>query len=361
MKKYFVLVLLMVVSLFFNIWSVNARPDSGGGTTSTNGCTYGVVCRYQFCGDSTITNCDLNYQTAVVDVAYRCSGSDKTSSACNKFTSEQGGCKVNSDNSSIKLSFSIKNIDSEISSGDSVYCYDSSLNQNGLLDNDKYQKCLDDTKSIPANTFLNHFKKQGYTCPSLKISGSGKSFSGAYSSSVSGVVYGKYVRCVSKDEKNLNLEAEACSITDSLLKQTIEDQVDDIQEATGTDKITVDVGTITAWAQQQGYDVNSIGDPCNVISPKLQSLLNTIFWAISIIGIILVVVMTALSFIKAIVGSDDEKFRDAFRHLLTRIIVVIVLLLLPMILSFVITLINDSSSGEVNVGKDGNIFCDIAD
>ena len=125
--------------------------------------------------------------------------------------------------------------------------------------------------------------------------------------------------------------------------------------------ITVDVGTITAWAQQQGYDVNSIGDPCNVISPKLQSLLNTIFWAISIIGIILVVVMTALSFIKAIVGSDDEKFRDAFRHLLTRIIVVIVLLLLPMILSFVITLINDSSSGEVNVGKDGNIFCDIAD
>lgn len=124
--------------------------------------------------------------------------------------------------------------------------------------------------------------------------------------------------------------------------------------------IIVDPNTITAWASSQGYDVNSIGDPCNVISPKLKSLLNTIFWAISIIGIILVVVMTALSFVKAIVGSDDEKFRDAFRHLLTRIIVVIVLLLLPAILSFIITIINDSSTGEVTVGEDGNVFCDIA-
>ena len=127
-----------------------------------------------------------------------------------------------------------------------------------------------------------------------------------------------------------------------------------------TDGNKVPVASITEWAASQGYDVNSIGDPCSIISPKLQSLLNTIFWAISIIGIILVVVMTALGFIKAIVGSDDEKFRDAFRHLLTRIIVVIILLLLPAILSFIITLINDSSTGEVTVGKDGNVFCDIA-
>ena len=322
MRKYFVLILLIVTSLFFCINSVNAAPDQYGGTGS-NGCTYGVVCRYQFCGDNTITNCTLNYQTAVVDVVYRCSGSDNSASACNKFSSEQGGCKVNGsgDDSSIKLSFSINNIDSEVLSGDAVACYNQSLNQNGLLDNDKYEKCLEDTTSIPANSFMNHFKKQGYTCPSLKIRGSGKSFSGSYSSSSSGVVRGKYVRCISKNEKNLDLEGEACSITDTLLKDSIEVQIDDVQNATGTDKITVDVGTITAWADNQGYDIDSVDDPCSVINPKLQSLLNTIFWVISIIGIILVVVMTALSFIKAIVGSNDEKFRDAFRHLFTRIIV----------------------------------------
>ena len=30
-----------------------------------------------------------------------------------------------------------------------------------------------------------------------------------------------------------------------------------------------------------------------------------------------------------------------------------------MILTFIITLINDSAEGEISVGADGNIFCDI--
>ena len=50
---------------------------------------------------------------------------------------------------------------------------------------------------------------------------------------------------------------------------------------------------------------------------------------------------------------------DAFKHLFTRIIVVIILLLLPAILSFIITLINNNSTGEVTVGQDGNLYCDI--
>lgn len=112
-------------------------------------------------------------------------------------------------------------------------------------------------------------------------------------------------------------------------------------------------------ANQQWYDIESIGEPCGIISDRLRELLNTIFWVISIAGIILVVILTALSFIKAIVGSDDEKFRDAFKHLFTRIIVVIILLLLPAILSFIITLINNNSTGEVTVGQDGNLYCDI--
>lgn len=121
----------------------------------------------------------------------------------------------------------------------------------------------------------------------------------------------------------------------------------------------VDTNKIVEWAGEEGWTIDSIGNPCTVINDDLKKLLNTIFWIISILGIILVVVMTALSFIKAIVGSDDEKFRDAFRHLLTRIIVVIILLLLPMILSFIITLINDNVEGEVKIGSDGDLFCDI--
>lgn len=175
---------------------------------------------------------------------------------------------------------------------------------------------------------------------------------------------------ISLNSKYSQMENEAVSFEsdddsgDFVKVGSVADAVQDAYDEANGNRTDVDsdvmVNTIAEWAADQGYNIDSIGDPCNIISPNLRSLLNTIFWAISIVGVILVVVMTALSFIKAIVGSDDEKFRDAFRHLLTRIIVVIVLLLLPAILSFIITLINDSASGTVAVGADGNVFCDIA-
>lgn len=130
-------------------------------------------------------------------------------------------------------------------------------------------------------------------------------------------------------------------------------------DETGGNK--VDIDSILDWAANNGYDnIDSLGDPCSIISDKMKEILNMVFWLISIGGIILVVVMTAVGFIKAIVGSDDEKLKTAFSHLITRIIVVIILLLLPMILNFIINIINSNSSGEVSIGSDGNVFCDIA-
>ena len=175
---------------------------------------------------------------------------------------------------------------------------------------------------------------------------------------------------LSLNSKYSQMENEAVSFEadddegDFVKVGSVSEAVQDAYDEANGNRTDVDsdvmVNTIAEWAADQGYNIDSIGDPCNIISPSLRDLLNTIFWAISIVGVILVVVMTALSFIKAIVGSDDEKFRDAFRHLLTRIIVVIVLLLLPAILSFIITLINDSASGTVSIGENGNVFCDIA-
>ena len=75
--------------------------------------------------------------------------------------------------------------------------------------------------------------------------------------------------------------------------------------------------------------------------------------------IILIVVMTAIGFIKAIVGSDDEKLKTAFSHLITRLIVVFILLLLPMLLTFIINIVNDNIGGTVKVGANGDVFCEI--
>ncbi len=108
------------------------------------------------------------------------------------------------------------------------------------------------------------------------------------------------------------------------------------------------------------YTFSDVGSACGaLISGELSDMLNTIFWVISIAGIILLIVMTMISFIKAITGSDDEKLRDVLKHLWIRIIVVIILLLLPMLLGFVISIINNYTAGEVQIGEDGNVFCDV--
>ena len=137
---------------------------------------------------------------------------------------------------------------------------------------------------------------------------------------------------------------------------------DEVKDEAGLNGDIVDITKIKEWAENAGYDIDSLGDPCTIISPSLKNLLTSAFWIISVGGIILVVVMTAISFIKAIVGSEDDKFRDAIKHLYTRIIVIIILLLLPMILTFIINLINNAvGEGKVSIGSNGNdVFCDIS-
>ena len=341
--KIFLTFILALGILSINISSVSAVPNTAtddGGSSNNGGCTYGVICQYQFCGDSSITNCDYNYQTAIVQVAYRCSESDKTVKNCNVFTAQTGGCK-NNGTSSMQIGFNVNGIfdRAPLDFTDEVYG--------------------EDTNASPIN-FAGYFKKNGYNCPPIKVSGSGNNYSADYAGNGSGMIYGQSVGCIYQGQKDLDLKGKACEQTDSILQDSLEQQFDDVEDAVNSDGILVDTQKIIDWANAEGYEVDSLEDPCSIISPTLQEMLQTAFWIISVGGIILLVVMTAISFIKAITGSDDEKFRDAIKHLFTRIIVVIILLLLPVLLDFIITLINNSiGEGEVSVGADGEIFCDV--
>lgn len=130
--------------------------------------------------------------------------------------------------------------------------------------------------------------------------------------------------------------------------------------STDVDEDGSKVGSILGWANiGDEYGLDNVGDACSIVSDSMKNLLSSIFWFISVVAIILVVVMTAIGFIKAIVGSNDEKLKDAFSHLLTRIIVVIILLLLPMILTFIINIVNNNFTGTVKIGDGGDVFCDI--
>lgn len=152
-----------------------------------------------------------------------------------------------------------------------------------------------------------------------------------------------------------------CLISDGKnFREITSEDAEDVIEDANDDREGPSVAEILNWASNNGYNnVDSLGDDCSLISDELKKMLNTAFWLISVVAIILLVVLTALGFIKAIVASDDQKLKDAFSHLLTRIIVLIILLLLPVILSFIIEIINANSTGKVAIGEDGNIFCDV--
>lgn len=94
---------------------------------------------------------------------------------------------------------------------------------------------------------------------------------------------------------------------------------------------------------------------------KIREFLNNLFWIISIIGIILLIVMTAMEFIKVITGQDDEGIKKAFKHTIIRIVCVVILLLLPMIINTIITIINENNkyyltdkNGEIVKDEKGN-------
>ena len=200
------------------------------------------------------------------------------------------------------------------------------------------------------------------TCPQIK---SVVSSGGFGSTSVKSLIFttpkfGDNLNCFLSS--NIAYWDSFCLISDgsnfrSVSKEETEQTVEDAQD----DRDGANLEKIKWWAEDNGYDnVDSLGDDCSIISNSLKDILSSAFWIICIAGIILVVVMTAIGFIKAITGSDDEKFRDAIKNLFTRLIVIIILLMLPALLTFIINIINSNITGTVSIGEDGNVFCDIS-
>ena len=109
------------------------------------------------------------------------------------------------------------------------------------------------------------------------------------------------------------------------------------------------------------YNISDVGNACNSVAP-IADYLSKLLWLICVVAIIGLVVMTAINFIQAIVGSEEDKLLKAFKNLKTRIIVLFILILLPTIVGFVVNIYNsnvDNSNGVVKIGEDNKPFCDV--
>ena len=98
------------------------------------------------------------------------------------------------------------------------------------------------------------------------------------------------------------------------------------------------------------YNSNCSGILSNV-APYLKSGISII----SIAGVVLLVIFMSTDFVKAITSGEDDGLLKAFNNSKKRIIAVIILLLLPLLLNFLINLVNDNiiqtNGGQIKIGK----------
>lgn len=127
------------------------------------------------------------------------------------------------------------------------------------------------------------------------------------------------------------------------------------------------IDEITNWGKKgkdnESYDTNE--GNCAIIPSDLQEKLSQLFWVITIVGILLLIIMTSIEFIKVITASEEDGLKGAFKHTVIRAICVIILLLLPTLINAIIVIINDSniqkdSDGQIVIGEEGDPLCKVA-
>ena len=104
-----------------------------------------------------------------------------------------------------------------------------------------------------------------------------------------------------------------------------------------------EVSGILKWASQvtgSTFVYESV-DACSLISGEFQKYINDFFNLISIVGIILVIVMSMINLVKVIAGNDSEGLQKFFQNLKSRIITLIVLLILPFLITFILNTVNE--------------------
>lgn len=334
MKKYLIVVLLILSVLYINISGVNAE-------TNPITCDYGIICNYSLPNIADTAGGHVIGGSTMI-VYYQCNDKSKNLNECSSFVS------------AAYASTSSLDIGSMLEAGG---------NTADELGFQNYNDVFHQTDS-----FKNQFESNSqFKCPRIYYRGDKiRGVEVFYSTNIPAFGSHNVQEAALKENECVaqNQTVDWNKVKDDAEQGAIDAEEDRYNNESGEDirdDTLIDTSKIQEWAENAGYDIDSLGDPCTIISPSLKNMLISAFWIISVGGIILVVVMTAISFIKAIVGSDDEKFRDAIKHLYTRIIVIIILLLLPMILTFIINLINNTvGEGKVSIGSNGeDVFCDI--
>lgn len=146
------------------------------------------------------------------------------------------------------------------------------------------------------------------------------------------------------------------SLNSAVEKATSKDEgIYDGKSEAGTGKPSDDasIESIKEWARgaqgSQSIENTGVTGDSNEIScsallgKKFSNFLKQAFWLISIFGILLLIIFAAIDFIKVITSSEDNAMSEALKKVKNRVISIILLLLLPILVNFIIEILNNNS------------------
>lgn len=93
------------------------------------------------------------------------------------------------------------------------------------------------------------------------------------------------------------------------------------------------------------FEVTASGSCDSVIGGEFKTWLQNAFKFIRNVGVVLCVLLTVFDFVGVIVGSKDDDLKNAFNRTIKRLIAAILLILIPVLVDFIIAIINSADSG----------------
>ena len=227
--------------------------------------------------------------------------------------------------------------------------------QRGLLAFDIDDKTIENTLSstkCPQLKLVNDFDTlKGYT---KKIT---------YSDKITPAL--DHVRCLISGNAGTTLNSSQCWLVDGknfhrITNETFEEIVKSSNSARAAVK---DINPSQILPNEEGRKELEMGQrSCDLIPQSVISFLKNTFFLIQVLGVILLVIITIIQFIKVITASDDEGLSKTFKNTVKRIIIVILLLLLPQLIIAILNIINNNAYktdafGSYIIGEDGRPLC----
>ncbi|HIR59216.1 MAG TPA: hypothetical protein IAB38_04120 [Candidatus Onthousia excrementipullorum] len=159
-----------------------------------------------------------------------------------------------------------------------------------------------------------------------------------YSTATENKFYGKNITFTFKDTENINVSSSDADLAKEQLGEGSVTEVDTNpfnDNSTEWEKIN---GTISS------SDFNNPAIGCDSIFSNEEGtigwMLNIILNYIKIIGPILVVLLSAIDFIKAVVGTDEKAMKEAQSKLVIRLVAALCLFLVPTLVQLLLSFIN---------------------